>query len=232
MMNGQWIDIASNDGASFKGYLSLPPTGRGPGIVLVQEIFGVNEHIRSVADQYAMDGYVVLAPDVFWREQPRIDLGYDEAAMARGTVLKGNLNFDSAVQDLAASATALKKLPQVTGKVASLGYCMGGLLSYLLAASGNVDAGVCYYGAGIDGRLDQEPRIKCPMLFHFAELDRLIPASAAKTVSRTFASHADAWVQTYPGVDHGFNCWGRAAYNQTASALARGRTLEFLSIYL
>jgi len=232
MMNGQWIDIASNDGASFKGYLSLPPTGKGPGIVLVQEIFGVNEHIRGVADQYAMDGYVVLAPDVFWREQPRIDLGYDEAAMARGRVLKGNLNFDSAVQDLAASAAALKKLPQVTGKVASLGYCMGGLLSYLLAANGNVDAGVCYYGAGIDGRVDLEPRIKCPMLFHFAEQDQLIPASAAKTVARAFASHADAWVQTYPGVDHGFNCWGRAAYNQTAAALARGRTLEFLSIYL
>ncbi len=231
-MNSQWIDIASHEGTSFKGYLSLPPTGMGPGIVLVQEIFGVNDHIRAVADQYAMDGYVVLAPDVFWREQPRIDLGYDEAAMTRGMALKGNLNFDSAVRDLAASATTLKKLPQVTGKVASLGYCMGGLLSYLLAANGSVDAGVCYYGAGIETRLDHEPRIKCPMLFHFAEQDRLIPASAAKMVSRTFASHADAWVQTYPGVDHGFNCWARAAYNQAAAALARGRTLEFLSIYL
>ncbi len=231
-MNGRWIDVASNDGGIFKGYLSLPPTGKGPGILLIQEIFGVNEHIRGVADQYAMDGYVVLAPDVFWRDQPRVELGYDEASMVRARALKGNLNFDSAVQDLAASTVALKRLPQVTGKVAGLGYCMGGLLSYLLAASGSVDAGICYYGAGIEDRLDQESRIKCPMLFHFAEQDHLISASAAKAVSRTFASHPDAWVQSYPDVGHGFNCWSRAAYNQPAAALARGRTLEFLSIYL
>ncbi len=231
-MNGQWMDIASHDGGSFKGYLSLPPTGKGPGIVLVQEIFGVNDHIRGVADQYAMDGYVVLASDLFWREQPGIELGYDEVATVQGRALKANLDFDRAVRDLAVAAAALRQRPEVSGKVASLGYCMGGLFSYLMAASGSVDAGVSYYGAGIDGRLELEPRIKCPMLFHFAEQDHLIPASAAKAVSRAFASHADAWVQTYPGVDHGFNCWARAAYNQSAAALARGRTLEFLAIYL
>lgn len=231
-MNGRWMDVASSDGGSFQAYVSLPPTGMGPGIVLVQEIFGVNEHIRGVADQYAMDGFVVLAPDVFWREAPRVELGYDDAAMARGRALKGNLNFDSAIQDLVDSTAALRALPQVVGKVASLGYCMGGLLSYLLAASGRVDAGICYYGAGIEARLDQEACITCPMLFHFAEQDQLIPVSAVKTVSRTFASHADAWVQTYPGVGHGFNCWARTAYNQQAATLARGRTLEFLSIYL
>ena len=231
-MNGRWTDVASSDGGSFQAYVGLPPTGMGPGIVLIQEIFGVNEHIRGVADQYAMDGFVVLAPDVFWREAPRVELGYDDAAMARGRALKGNLNFDSAIQDLVDSTAALRKLPQVVGKVASLGYCMGGLLSYLLAASGRVDAGICYYGAGIEARLDREARMTCPMLFHFAEQDQLIPVSAVKTVSRTFASHADAWVQTYPGVGHGFNCWARAAYNQPAAALARGRTLEFLSIYL
>ncbi len=90
-MNSQWIDIAGNDGQTFKGYLSLPPTGRGPGLVLIQEIFGVNAHIRAVADQYALDGYVVLAPDLFWRAEPQVDLGYGEADWTRAfELMKGS----------------------------------------------------------------------------------------------------------------------------------------------
>ena len=232
MNNSRWVDITGPDGGIFSGYLSLPPTGKGPGIVLVQEIFGVNAHIRAVADQFAMDGFVVLAPDVFWRQQTRVELGYDEAGFTRGRALKAGLDFTQTVGDLSAAASTLRALSELTGKVASVGYCMGGLLSYLLAASGNVDAAVCYYGAGIDGYLDQAAHIKCPMLFHFGEQDTLIPPAAVKAVSKAFAQKADAWVQTYPGVDHGFNCWARPMYNQTAAALARGRTLEFLSIYL
>ncbi|MDE2624464.1 MAG: dienelactone hydrolase family protein [Betaproteobacteria bacterium] len=232
MNNARWVEIDSPDGGTFGAYLSLPPTGKGPGIVLVQEIFGVNEHIRAVADQFAMDGFVVLAPDVFWRQQPRVELGYDEAGFARGRALKAGLDFGQVVRDLSAAASVLRGRAELTGKVASIGYCMGGLLSYLFAASGSVDAAVCYYGAGIDAHLDRSEHIKCPMLFHFGEQDALIPSAAIKAVSKAFAQKADAWVQTYPGVDHGFNCWARPMYNQTAAALARGRTLEFLSIYL
>lgn len=232
MSAAHWIDIESPDGGVFGGYLSLPPSGQGPGIVLVQEIFGVNGHIRAVADQYAMDGFVVLAPDMFWRQQRQIELGYDEAGFARGRALKAGLDFGRAVRDLSAAAQVLRLLPQRTGKVASVGYCMGGLLSYLLAATGSVDAAVCYYGAGIDGHLDAADQIGCPLLLHFGEQDALIPSAAVKAVSKAFAAKADAWVQHYPGVDHGFNCWGRPVYHQAAAALARGRTLEFLSIYL
>ena len=144
-MNSSWIDVAAADQGSFKAYLSLPPAGKGPGIVLIQEIFGVNEHIRAVADQYAMDGYCVLAPDVFWRQQPRVDLGYSEEDMGKGFAIMHKVDFAQAVQDLAATVKALRALPACTGKVATLGYCMGGLLSYLSAANAGVDAAVVYY---------------------------------------------------------------------------------------
>lgn len=231
-MNSQWIDIATPDGASFKGYLSLPPTGTGPGIVLIQEIFGVNEHIRTVADQYALDGYVVLAPDLFWRQEPRVDLGYDEAGFEKGFDLMTQMDFPAAVADLTVAANALRSRSEVTGKVASIGYCMGGQLSYLMAASGAVNVSVCYYGAGIEGQLDKAAQVHCPILLHFAEQDAYIPSAAIKAISKAFAKKGDAWVLTYPGVNHGFNCWGRPMYNQSAAALARGRSLEFLSIYL
>jgi carboxymethylenebutenolidase len=231
-MNGQWIDIANPNGDSFKGYLSLPPTGTGPGIVLIQEIFGVNEHIRTVADQYALDGYVVLAPDLFWRLEPRVDLGYDEVGFKAGFDFMTRLDMDLAVADIEVSAKALRARSEVTGPVASLGYCMGGLLSYLTAASGSVDASICYYGAGIEGHLKKASQIRCPILLHFAEKDDYIPPAAVKAISKVFDKKGDAWVLSYPGVNHGFNCWGRPVYNQSAASLARGRSLEFLSIYM
>ncbi len=217
----------------FQGYLSLPPAGNGPGLLLIQEIFGVNDHIRAVADQYAMDGFVVLAPDLFWRHEQRTDLGYDDSGFTRGFDLMNKLDFGLAVKDLGLAVQTLRNHPAVTNaKVASLGYGMGGNLSYQVAATGVVDASVCYYGAGIEQKLDLASRIHCPILFHFGEQDQYIPSSAIKAVTKAFSHKADAWIQTYPGMSHGFNCWGRPMYNQAAASLARGRTLEFLSIYL
>lgn len=228
-MNSRWIDIKATDGGSFKGYLTLPPTGKGPGILLVQEIFGVNDHIRAVADQYAMDGYTVLAPDVFWRMQPMVDLGYDDKSFEKGFEFLQKLDFAKAVGDLAASAQALRGLPECTGKVASLGYCMGGLLSYLCAANAGVDASVCYYGGGIPDQLGEADKIKVPVLFHFAGADQYIPVAGVDKVKEKFAGKQGVAIHVYPGVDHGFNCWARPAYHQPTAALARGRTLEFLS---
>lgn len=231
-MNSQWIDLVSSSGDTFQGYLSLPPTGTGPGILLIQEIFGVNAHIQAVADQYAMDGFVVLAPDLFWRQERRVNLGYDGEDFKKGLDLMGQMNQGDALDDLIISAKTLRHRSEATGRISSLGYCMGGKLSYLVAAQGAVDAAVCYYGAGIDGLLDRAAAITCPILFHFAEQDAYISAQAIKTVTKAFAHKADAWVQAYPEVNHGFNCWARESYNQSAASLARGRTLEFLSFYL
>jgi carboxymethylenebutenolidase len=227
-MNSRWIDIDTNNGNAFRGYLSLPPKGSGPGIVLIQEIWGVNSHIRAVADQYALDGYVVLAPDVFWRQKPGVDLAYDDAGSAQAFDYMKKLDFPLAVQDLTTAVKLLRGMQEVTGGVASVGFCMGGMLSYLCAANAGIDAAVCYYGGGIHTQLDQASKITCPILFHFAEKDHFIPKSAIDAVKATFANSRNAVIETYPDVDHGFNCWERPSYNQKASAVAHGLSLSFL----
>ena len=228
-MTSSMIDIPSQDGKSFKGYLALPPTGTGPGIVLIQEIFGVNNHIKAVADQYALDGYVVLAPDLFWRQQPGVDLGYTEADMGSAMGFMQNTDFPLAILDLTATVATLRTHAACTGKVASIGYCMGGLLSYLSAANAGVDAAICYYAGAIETQLDQAEKVTCPILFHFAEKDHYISPAAVKAVQEKFADVKTAVIEVYPGVDHGFNCWERPAYNQKASSLAHGLSLSFLS---
>ncbi len=232
-MNSRWIDIKAQDGGQFKAYLSLPHLaqqgGKGPGIVLIQEIFGVNSHIRGVADQYASDGYTVLAPDLFWRMQPMVHLGYGPDDFQKGIGYMQKMDFAAGVKDLAATVAALRGLPECGGKVASIGYCMGGMLSYLCAANAGVDAAVCYYGGGIHTKLEEAGKIKCPVLFHFAGDDAHIPAAAVEAVKQTFAGRENVRIDVYPGANHGFNCWDRAAYNQRSAALARGRSLAFLA---
>ena len=148
-MNAHWIDISTARGETFSGYLSLPPTGRGPGIVLIQEIWGVNEHIRTLADQYALDGYVVLAPDLFWRLERRVDLAYDEAGSARARQLLQTVDGTQAAADVAAAVDVLRARPEVTGRVATLGYCFGGQMAFRAAALARAEAAVCYSGGGI-----------------------------------------------------------------------------------
>jgi len=231
-LNPKWIDIATPQGETFSGYLSLPPTGRGPGIVLIQEIWGVNDHIRAVADQYALDGYVVLAPDAFWRLEPRVDLSYDEAGSAKAFSLLQKVDWVQAAADIASAVDVLRQSAEVSGKVATLGFCMGGQLAYRAAATGKPDAAVAYYGGGIQNNLGLAERISQPILFHYAELDGFIPKDAVAAVKAKFAAKSNATFFDYPGVDHGFNCWGRPKYDQKAAALARGRTLQFLAEHL
>lgn len=224
----RWIDIDAANEPGFKGYLSLPPTGKGPGLVIIQEIWGVNSHIRAVADQYAQDGYVVLAPDMFWRMKPGVDLDYNDSDTKQAFSYMQNLDFTKAVEDLARTTQVLRALPEQQGNIASLGFCMGGLLSYLCAAHGSVDAAVCYYGGGIHTKLDLAAQVKCPILFHFAEKDQHIPGDAVDAVKAAFKDKRNAVIETYPDVGHGFNCWGRPSYNQKAAAVAHGLSLSFL----
>ncbi|MYM82775.1 dienelactone hydrolase family protein [Duganella sp. FT50W] len=226
--NSQWIEIDSADGA-FGAYLSLPRGGKGPGIVLLQEIFGVNQHIRNVADQYAADGYVVLAPDLFWRHGARIELGYDEAGWQRAVELMQATDFAKAQQDIGATLKVLRGLDGVSGKVAALGYCFGGRLSYHTAANGLVDAAVAYYGGGIQNALERAPEIKVPVLMHFGARDDHIPNEAVKRIAETFEHNEQVEIHVYDDAEHGFNCNHRASYQQRAAAAAHGNTLVFLS---
>ena len=231
-MPSKMIDIAAQDGTLFPAYLSLPPTGTGPGIVLIQEIFGVNAHIRAVADQYALDGYVVIAPDLFWRQRPGVQLGYGESDFQTAIGIMQKLDFPLAVADLKSTVEALRARPECNGGVASLGFCMGGLLSYLSAVGAGVDAAICYYPGSIDQHLDKVAQVKCPLLIHFAEKDHYISAAAVSAVQHAFKDTEHATINVYPGVDHGFNCWERPAYHQSTSAKAHGASLAFLATTL
>lgn len=228
-MNASWISILTPQGQSFQGYLSLPPTGQGPGLILIQEIFGVNEHIRAVADQYAADGYCVLAPDIFWRHEKRIELNYDSTGFEKGLSLLGSLDLSLAAQDLRSAVQALRGHQACSGKVGSLGFCMGGLLSFVAAAEAGVDTAVCYYGGGIHQQLEKAKKIKCPVLFHFAENDSYIPATAVTAVRTALRGRDNVRLIVHPGVDHGFNCWRRPAWDQVTAARARGQSLVHLS---
>jgi carboxymethylenebutenolidase len=228
-MTTRWTTFPATDGTPIDAYLALPPAGEGPGLVLFQEIFGVNAHIRAVAEQFALAGYVVLAPDVFWRQQRRVELGYDGAERDQGIALMKAYTAAQQEADVQASVAALRALPEVASrKVGAMGYCMGGRLAYLAAAQGGVDAAVAYYGGGIQTRLELAPRIAAPMLFHYAGHVAAIPPEAIEQVRQAMAGKPAAF-HTYAPAHHGFNCWARAAYHPASAALALGRTLTFLA---
>jgi len=221
-----WLPIG-HDG--FEGFLALPPAGAGPGLLLWQEIFGVNAHIRAVTEQYALAGFVVLAPDVFWRQARRVELGYEGDERQRGRDLAARLQADTLQADIRAAVDVLRALPASAGrKTGSVGYCLGGRLAYLSAAHTDLDAAVAYYGGGIHDQLALAPRIRGAMQFHYAELDDHIPLDAVAKVRDAMAGQA-AEVHVYGGARHGFNCWARATYHAPSAALALGRSLTFLA---
>ena len=224
-MAGQWIEIGTGSAETFRGYLAIPASGSGPGIVLLQEIFGVNGHMRDVADLYAEEGYVVLVPDLFWRLGRDIDLGYDEASMRRAFEYFSRFDVDTAIKDATAALAALRARPECAGKVGALGFCLGGKLAYLLAARSDVDCAVGYYGVGIEQALGEAAAITCPMVLHFAELDRFCPPQARARITEAFAGRKDAEMYLYPGADHAFNAPERAAFDKPASLMAHTRSL-------
>lgn len=171
--SSQDIRIQAADGSgSFGAYLALPRGGTGPGLVLAQEIFGVNKTMRDVADYYAEEGYVVLVPDLFWRQEPDVQLGYTPDDWQRAFALYQGFDEALGMQDMQAAITALRQRPEVPGgKVGALGFCLGGKLAYLAACRTDADVAVGYYGVGIDAALDEADRIRCKLALHVAELD-------------------------------------------------------------
>jgi len=227
-MTSQWVTLNAADGGHFDTYLSLPPTGKGPGLVLFEEIFGVNRHIRAVADQYALNGFVVMAPDMFWRQEPHMELGYEGADREKAVAAMKGANPAKLIEDIGATVKALRARPEVSGKIAALGFCMGGRLAYQAAATAGVDAAVCLYGGGIQGDLDRVAKINVPMQFHYGEKDAGIPMDAVEKVKAAFkGKNAEFFV--YPDAGHGFNCWDRSSYHAKSAALSHGRALAFLA---
>src|ERR1700689_4298352 len=174
-MAGQWIDIAAADGGTFKGYLTVPPSGSGPGILLLQEIFGVNASMREVADYYAEEGYVVLAPDLFWRMEPGVDLGYSEADFNKAFGFFQRFDANQSIKDADDALKVLLARPECKGKGGAVGFCLGGQPGYLPAPSNNVPYHVTHYGVGIQAHLAEAGNVKAQMVFPFADLDKYAP---------------------------------------------------------
>ena len=226
----KWIQVEAAE--PYDAYLALPPAGSGPGLVLFQEIFGVNAHIRAVAEQYALAGFVVLAPDLFWRQQRRVELGYEGEDMQRALAFTKSIDRDALLRDIGSSVAALRARPEVgSHKVGAIGYCMGGRLAYLAAATTDIDAAVPYYGGGIHDNLERAASIRCPVQFHHAGVDNNIPPEAVEKVRAAMAGKS-AEFHVYASAHHGFNCWARASYHAPSAALAHGRALQFLAQHL
>ena len=183
-MNGATISIAAADDSTFKGYLSIPASGSGPGLILLHEIFGLNQHIRDRADTYAEEGYVVLAPDLFWRIKPGVELGYSEEDFKTALTYRDRFDVEQAILDSRDALWALRANRACTGKVGAIGFCLGGLLAYLAAARLPVDAAAAYYGVGIDRHLGEAKSIQCPIALHFGSEDESVAAARARQSSR------------------------------------------------
>jgi carboxymethylenebutenolidase len=224
-MAGRYITVKAKDGGSFKAYLAMPEKGSGPGIVLLQEIFGINAYIRGVADYYAEEGYVVLAPDLFWRIEPGIELGFTDADRQKAFEYYGKFNVEKAVEDIGATVTALRGLPECKGRVGALGFCLGGLLAYLSAARAGVDCAVSYYGVGIERFIGEAKNVKCAMVLHYAELDKFAPPAVVDTVRKAFEGRGDIEIYVYPGADHAFARKGGDHFDKTASMMAHSRSI-------
>ena len=225
---GSFVQLTSADGFHFPAYVAQPAVQSKGGVVVLQEIFGVNSHIREVADGYAAQGYFVVAPSTFHRVKPGVELGYTEPDMTEGMALKAAVEALPAPGVLADIQTAIRHAAQ-GGKVGIVGYCWGGLLTWRAACLlDGLSAAVPYYGGGMttDGEVARHPQV--PTLAHFAEQDRWIPLDGVEAFRR---AHPDVAVHLYPA-HHGFNCDHRAAWDAASAASARARTLAFFAQHL
>lgn len=223
-----FIDLQAEDGTDFRAYVTEPLVNPIGGIVLLQEIFGVNEHIRSVADSYAAEGYLVVAPATFHRVQPAVELGYSDEDMKAGFDHKAAVEALPAPGVLADIQAAIEHAAE-GGKVGIVGYCWGGLLAWRSACLlKGLSAAVTYYGGGMTAGAEVGRKPQVPVLAHFGDQDPWIPLDSIEAFRQ---AQPEVEVQVY-AANHGFNCDQRASYNEAAAQLARQRTLAFFKQHL
>ena len=215
---GKMIELTASDGHKLAAYRADPAGKARGGIVVIQEIFGVNSHIKQVADGFAADGYLAIAPALFDRVQRGVDLGYTPQDIAAGREIRAKVANDGALKDAEAAIRAASS----AGKVGIVGYCWGGLITWLAASKlSGLSAAVPYYGGGILDNTDAAPKV--PLMGHFGDKDQHIPVEGVKKLAQKYPQHA---IFIY-SADHGFNCDHRGSYNADATKQARSRTLEF-----
>jgi len=215
------------------GYLALPEKTPAPGVVVIQEIFGVNEHIQSVTRRAAEAGYVALAPDLFWQAKPGFTSGYspEEIEFARG--LLGQVSLDQAVEDVQATMTALAARPETRDeKLGVMGFCWGGLMTFLVSSRLQPACAASYYGGRVAQFLSEAPGISNPIMFHFGEKDAAIPLEEVEQVKKALSGKSNTEVHVYPDAAHGFHCDMRGSYHEPSAKQAWERTLAFFSKHL
>jgi len=230
-MGGQEITLKAKDGGSFMGYLAKPESGRGPGVVVIQEIFGVNAVMRGITDQFARNGFVALCPDLFWRQEPGIQItDQTDAEWARAFELFKGFDLAKGVADLDVTIEALRKMPGCSGKVGTVGFCLGGRLAYLTATRTKANAAVGYYGVYLTEHLNEI--IRCPLMLHIAGADEFVPPEAQKQIHAALDRHAKATLYDYPGLGHAFAREGGKHWDAQAAKMANARTLTFFGKHL
>src|SRR5215213_7158283 len=220
------IKINSFDGGQFDAYLALPASGYGPGIVVLQEIFGINSFLRDVGEWYAAHGFVALVPDLFWRIQPGIELADRGDDWKKAVELYLQTDERKAVEDSAAAMDVLRKHSSCSGRVGAVGFCMGGNLAYLLSVRFKPDCAVGYYGVSIEKRLDEAENLANPLLLHIAERDKFCPPEAQAQIHAALDSNPLVTIYDYRGLDHAFGRPGGEHYNAAAAERANLRSLE------
>ena len=226
------VTLKSFDGGEFDAYLALPASGYGPGIVVLQEIFGVNSIVRSVADWYAAHGFIALCPDIFWRQEPGIQLTDKGDDLNRAFQLYAGLDEVKAAEDSAATLEFLRKHPACSGRVGAVGHCLGGKLAYLLSVRFNPDCAVGYYGVGIEKALDEASKVSSPLMLHIASNDQFCPPEAQAAIHSALDSNSLVTIHTYPNRDHAFGRPGGDHYDQADAELANLRSFEFIVKHL
>jgi carboxymethylenebutenolidase len=218
-----WIELKPEGAGPIRAWRADPSGKPRGGVVVIQEIFGVNSHIRSVTDKFAAEGYLAVAPAIFEHVEPNFEVGYDAASRERGIAIMNKVDHEQILRDAAAAIQVAKE----GGKVGIVGFCLGGTVAWAAAGQlSGLSAAVGYYGGGIIGRKDLKPKV--PTLLHFGDKDAHIPIPGVKEVA---TAHPDVEVHIYPA-DHGFNCDQRDSYDAPSAALAWTRSLEFLKKHI
>jgi carboxymethylenebutenolidase len=226
------VHIPAKDGGACEAWLAKPASGKGPGLIVLAEIYNANAWARSVAERYAAAGYVAIVPDLYWRQQPGEYLPYTPEGQQRGRAMGAAMDLDLFIQDLRACVDWLKQRPDCTGRVGSVGFCLGGKLVWLGLSEHVLDAGVAYYAVHLADHLDAAKTIDRPLMMHFGSLDYRVPPELYDKIRGSLDGKPHTHTYWYEGADHGFNRDGYPPYHPEAAALAGERTLDFLGKHL
>lgn len=226
------MTITSADSKQFGAYVARPSKSPAAAIIVIQEIFGVNEWLRSVCNWLAQSGYLAVAPDLFFRQEPGVQLtDKTQAEWDKAFVLYKGFDENKGVEDLTATLQAIKRMPECNSRIGSMGFCLGGKLAFLMSTRSESDANVSFYGVGIENNLNEV--VRRPLLLHIAEKDEHVPAAAQQKICQTFKDNNPlVSINIYEGAGHAFGRPGSQHYDEKLMQLARSRTLEFFAKYL